>query len=233
MYNTDQSIREFAHTCFQYGLEHNMPVYLATKQALLREYDARFKDLFEEVFDEYFEDYQNKFLTFEHRNVDDMAAQMLKSKGGFLLACKNYDGDILSSVVAQGFGQSGLVHTKLVNNQGVVLLEAGHGTITRHYKQYCHGDQGTSSNPSATIYAWCEALRQRARKDGNKRLYNFSQSIVQCLHDTVNDGILTKDLAARKFYKEPEQLLNEQGYVTTDKFIEELGIRIQEKTSTL
>lgn len=162
-----------------------------------------------------------------------MAAQMVKSKGGFLLACKNYDGDILSAIVAQGFGQSGLVHTRLTNNNGVNLMEAGHGTITRHYRQYQHDDRCTSTNPSATIYAWCEALRYRARMDGNKRLHAFSQGMINSLHKTVDEGVLTKDLAARKFYKDPQELMYEVDYVTTEKFLEEVDIRMQEYRKTL
>ena len=170
MYNSEESIRKFAHSCFQYAIDNKLPVKLATKISMLPEYDGRFRIMFQQVYDDH---YFGK-VEFEHRNIDDMAAQLIKCKGGFLLALKNYDGDIFAEIVAEGFSAHGLMYNKLVGKGGEIVTETNHGTIVRHYKQWQKNNE-TSSNPTSTIYAWTEALKERGIRDQNPKLKTFSQ----------------------------------------------------------
>lgn len=196
MYNTDSSIRDFARASMNYGLLRGFPVYLSTKNTILKAYDGRFKDIFEEV---YRNEFEGKFseagLTYEHRLIDDMVAAALKWSGGFVWACKNYDGDVQSDTVAQGFGSLGLMTSVLLTPDGsVVLAEAAHGTVTRHYRQHQKGE-ATSTNSTASIFAWSRALAHRAKLDGNDALAAFASRLEESTVATIEGGSMTKDLA--------------------------------------
>jgi isocitrate dehydrogenase len=196
MYNLDDSIREFARASLNYGLTRNYPVYLSTKNTILKAYDGRFKDIFQEVFDA---EFKGKFdaakLTYEHRLIDDMVAAALKWSGGYIWACKNYDGDVQSDTVAQGFGSLGLMTSVLVTPDGKTMeAEAAHGTVTRHYRQHQKGQQ-TSTNSIASIFAWTRGLAHRAKLDGNTELAKFAATLEKVCVDTVESGFMTKDLA--------------------------------------
>ena len=196
MYNLDQSIIDFARASFNYGLSRNFPVYLSTKNTILKAYDGRFKDLFQEVFDAEFADaFKKRGLVYEHRLIDDMVASNLKWSGGYVWACKNYDGDVQSDTVAQGFGSLGLMTSVLMTPDGqVVEAEAAHGTVTRHYREHQKGKE-TSTNSIASIFAWTGGLKHRAKLDGNDQLMRFAQTLEKVTVDTVEDGFMTKDLA--------------------------------------
>jgi isocitrate dehydrogenase len=196
MYNYDESIRDFARASFSYGLERNYPVYLSTKNTILKAYDGRFKDLFAEVFEAEFKaEFDAKGLTYEHRLIDDMVAAALKWEGGYVWACKNYDGDVQSDVVAQGFGSLGLMTSVLMTPDGrTVEAEAAHGTVTRHYRQWQKG-QKTSTNPIASIFAWTRGLAHRGKLDSTPEVTNFAHTLEQVIIDTVESGAMTKDLA--------------------------------------
>jgi isocitrate dehydrogenase len=196
MYNLDQSIIDFARSSFNYGLVKNWPVYLSTKNTILKAYDGRFKDLFQEVFDaEFAEEYKKRGITYEHRLIDDMVASALKWSGGYIWACKNYDGDVQSDTVAQGFGSLGLMTSVLMTPDGkVVEAEAAHGTVTRHYREHQKG-KATSTNSVASIYAWTGGLKHRAKLDSNAALLNFAETLEKVTVQTVEDGHMTKDLA--------------------------------------
>ncbi|MCZ8181549.1 MAG: NADP-dependent isocitrate dehydrogenase [Beijerinckiaceae bacterium] len=196
MYNLDDSIRDFARASFSYGLLRNYPVYLSTKNTILKVYDGRFKDIFQEVFDaEYADKFKEKGLIYEHRLIDDMVASALKWSGGYVWACKNYDGDVQSDVVAQGFGSLGLMTSVLMTPDGkVVEAEAAHGTVTRHYREHQKGKE-TSTNSIASIFAWTRGLAHRAKLDGNEELAKFSKTLEKVCVDTVEAGHMTKDLA--------------------------------------
>jgi isocitrate dehydrogenase len=196
MYNLDDSIREFARASLNYGLARNYPVYLSTKNTILKAYDGRFKDIFQEVFDaEFKEQFDAAGLTYEHRLIDDMVAASLKWEGGYVWACKNYDGDVQSDTVAQGFGSLGLMTSVLTSADGkTVEAEAAHGTVTRHYRQHQQG-KPTSTNPIASIYAWTRGLAHRGKLDGNEELINFSHTLEDVVIKTVESGAMTKDLA--------------------------------------
>ena len=196
MYNQDASIRDFARASFNYGLSRNYPVYLSTKNTILKAYDGRFKDLFQEIFDaEYAEQFEAAGLTYEHRLIDDMVASALKWEGGYVWACKNYDGDVQSDTVAQGYGSLGLMTSVLTTPDGkVVEAEAAHGTVTRHYRQHQAG-KPTSTNPIASIYAWTRGLAHRGKLDGNQALIDFSLTLEDVVVKTVESGKMTKDLA--------------------------------------
>ena len=196
MYNLDDSIRDFARASFNYGLIRNYPVHLSTKNTILKVYDGRFMDIFREVFDKEFKDeFAKKKLTYEHRLIDDMVAAAMKWSGGYVWACKNYDGDVQSDVVAQGFGSLGLMTSVLMTPDGkVVEAEAAHGTVTRHYHQHQKG-QETSTNSVASIYAWTRGLAHRAKLDGNADLAKFAATLEKVVVDTVEAGDMTKDLA--------------------------------------
>jgi isocitrate dehydrogenase len=196
MYNLDDSIRDFARASFSYGLLRNYPVYLSTKNTILKVYDGRFKDIFQEVFDaEYAAEFKARNLVYEHRLIDDMVASALKWSGGYVWACKNYDGDVQSDVVAQGFGSLGLMTSVLMTPDGkVVEAEAAHGTVTRHYREHQKGKE-TSTNSIASIFAWTRGLAHRAKLDGNEDLAKFSKTLEKVCIDTVEAGHMTKDLA--------------------------------------
>jgi isocitrate dehydrogenase len=196
MYNLDDSIRDFARASFNYGLQRNYPVYLSTKNTILKAYDGRFKDIFQEVFDT---EFKAKFaaagLTYEHRLIDDMVAAALKWSGGYVWACKNYDGDVQSDTAAQGFGSLGLMTSVLMTPDGMTVeAEAAHGTVTRHYRQHQQGKE-TSTNSMASIFAWTRGLMHRAKLDGNGELDRFAHTLEKVCVDTVEAGFMTKDLA--------------------------------------
>jgi isocitrate dehydrogenase len=196
MYNLDDSIRDFARASMNYGLNRNYSVYLSTKNTILKQYDGRFMELFQEVFDQEFKDkFAAKKITFEHRLIDDLVAAALKWSGGYVWACKNYDGDVQSDTVAQGFGSLGLMTSVLMTPDGkVVEAEAAHGTVTRHYRQHQRGEQ-TSTNSIASIFAWTRGLAHRAKLDSNAPLTKFSSTLEKVCVDTVEAGFMTKDLA--------------------------------------
>ena len=196
MYNLDESIIGFARASFNYGLMRGYPVYLSTKNTILKAYDGRFKDLFQKIFDEEFADkFKEKGLTYEHRLIDDMVAEALKWSGGFVWACKNYDGDVQSDTVAQGFGSLGLMTSVLMTPDGkTVEAEAAHGTVTRHYRQHQQGKE-TSTNPIASIFAWTRGLQYRGEFDGTPEVTEFAKTLEKVCIDTVESGYMTKDLA--------------------------------------
>lgn len=196
MYNLDQSIIDFARSSFNYGLIKGLPVYLSTKNTILKAYDGRFKDLFQQVYDAEFADqFKAAGLHYEHRLIDDMVASALKWSGGYIWACKNYDGDVQSDTVAQGFGSLGLMTSVLMTPDGkVVEAEAAHGTVTRHYRQHQKGQQ-TSTNSIASIFAWTGGLKHRAKLDSNEQLLRFAETLERVCIQTVEDGWMTKDLA--------------------------------------
>ncbi|RYE48039.1 MAG: NADP-dependent isocitrate dehydrogenase [Hyphomicrobiales bacterium] len=196
MYNLDDSIADFAHASFNYAINRKVPCYLSTKNTILKAYDGRFKDIFQEIFDR---DYKAKFdelkIWYEHRLIDDMVASALKWSGGYVWACKNYDGDVQSDIVAQGFGSLGLMTSVLMTPDGkIVEAEAAHGTVTRHYRQHQQGKE-TSTNSIASIFAWTRGLQHRAKLDGNAELAKFAETLEQVCIDTVEAGQMTKDLA--------------------------------------
>lgn len=197
MYNTDESIRGFARSCFNMALQKKWPLYLSTKNTILKKYDGRFKDLFQEIYDNEFQAaFEAEKLTYEHRLIDDMVAACLKWEGGFVWACKNYDGDVQSDTVAQGFGSLGLMTSVLVTPDGKTMeAEAAHGTVTRHYRMHQQG-KPTSTNPIASIFAWTRGLAHRARLDNNQALAKFCEDLEQVCIQTVESGKMTKDLAA-------------------------------------
>ncbi len=196
MYNLDESIRDFARASLNYGLQRNFPVYLSTKNTILKAYDGRFKDIFQEVFDtEFKEEFTKRKLVYEHRLIDDMVASALKWSGGYVWATKNYDGDVQSDVVAQGFGSLGLMTSVLMTPDGkTVEAEAAHGTVTRHYRQHQKGEE-TSTNSIASIFAWTRGLAHRAKLDGNDALRGFADTLERVCVQTVESGYMTKDLA--------------------------------------
>ena len=196
MYNVDNSIRDFARACMNYGLNRQWPVYLSTKNTILKAYDGRFKDLFMEVFENEFQDkFKDAGITYEHRLIDDMVACAMKWAGGFVWACKNYDGDVQSDTVAQGFGSLGLMTSVLMTPDGkTVESEAAHGTVTRHYRQHQEGKE-TSTNPIASIFAWTRGLKYRGKMDGTPEVVNFAEAVEKVCVNTVETGHMTKDLA--------------------------------------
>jgi isocitrate dehydrogenase len=196
MYNLDDSIKDFARASLNYGLNRNYPVYLSTKNTILKAYDGRFKDIFQEVFDAEFKtEFEKRKLTYEHRLIDDMVASALKWSGGYVWACKNYDGDVQSDVVAQGFGSLGLMTSVLVTPDGKTMeAEAAHGTVTRHYREHQKGKE-TSTNAIASIFAWTRGLGHRGKLDGNEALISFAKTLEKVCVDTVEAGFMTKDLA--------------------------------------
>ena len=216
MYNQDASIRDFARASFNYGLDRQYPVYLSTKNTILKAYDGRFKDLFQEVFDaEFKEQFDAAGLTYEHRLIDDMVASSLKWEGGYVWACKNYDGDVQSDTVAQGFGSLGLMTSVLTTPDGsVVEAEAAHGTVTRHYRQYQQG-KPTSTNPIASIFAWTRGLAHRGKLDGNQELIDFTHTLEDVVVKTVEEGKMTKDLALL--------VGPDQKFLTTEEFLDAIA----------
>ncbi|AXC49771.1 NADP-dependent isocitrate dehydrogenase [Paracoccus suum] len=220
MYNLDESIRDFAYASLNYGLQRNYPVYLSTKNTILKAYDGRFKDIFQEVYDSEFVDrFKAAGITYEHRLIDDMVASALKWSGGYVWACKNYDGDVESDIVAQGFGSLGLMTSVLMTPDGkTVEAEAAHGTVTRHYREHQKGKE-TSTNSIASIYAWSGGLKHRAKLDGNDALMRFAETLERVTVRTVEDGFMTKDLALLVGPEQP--WLTTMGYL--EKVDEYLG----------
>jgi isocitrate dehydrogenase len=196
MYNLDDSIRDFAYSSFNYGLARGVPVYLSTKNTILKAYDGRFKDIFQEIYEaEFKEQFEAKKIWYEHRLIDDMVASALKWSGGYVWACKNYDGDVQSDIVAQGFGSLGLMTSVLATPDGkIVEAEAAHGTVTRHYRQHQQGKE-TSTNSTASIFAWTRGLAHRAKLDGNAELAKFAATLEKVTVDTIEEGKMTKDLS--------------------------------------
>jgi len=222
MYNYDASIRDFARASFRYGLERGYPVYLSTKNTILKAYDGRFKDLFQEVFDEEFKDaFAAAGLTYEHRLIDDMVAAALKWEGGFVWAAKNYDGDVQSDTVAQGFGSLGLMTSVLMTPDGrTVEAEAAHGTVTRHYRQWQKGEK-TSTNPIASIFAWTRGLAHRGKVDNTPAVTDFAEKLEQVCIETVEGGQMTKDLALL--------ISRDAPWLTTDEFMNALDENLARK----
>jgi isocitrate dehydrogenase len=220
MYNLDESIRGFAKACFNYGLMLGWPVYLSTKNTILKTYDGRFMEIFQEVFDsEFAEQFKAKGLIYEHRLIDDMVASALKWSGGFVWACKNYDGDVQSDTVAQGFGSLGLMTSVLMTPDGqVVEAEAAHGTVTRHYREHQKGKE-TSTNPIASIFAWTRGLWYRGKFDGTPEVQRFAETLEKVCVDTVESGFMTKDLALL--------ISPEQKWLTTGQFLDKLDQNLQ------
>jgi isocitrate dehydrogenase len=221
MYNLDESIRGFARSCFNYGLQRGWPVYLSTKNTILKAYDGRFKDLFQDVFDnEFAAAFKERGLTYEHRLIDDMVALALKWNGGFVWACKNYDGDVQSDQLAQGFGSLGLMTSVLLTPDGrTVEAEAAHGTVTRHYRQYQRG-QETSTNPIASIFAWARGLRYRGTFDNTPEVVRFAETLERVCIDTVEGGAMTRDLAIL--------IGPDQPWLTTNQFLDRIDARLRQ-----
>ena len=222
MYNLDASIIDFARASFNYGLARKFPVYLSTKNTILKAYDGRFKDIFQEIFDAEFKaDYDAAGLTYEHRLIDDMVASALKWEGGYIWATKNYDGDVQSDTVAQGYGSLGLMTSVLTTPDGkIVEAEAAHGTVTRHYRLHQQG-KPTSTNPIASIYAWTRGLMHRGKLDGNPALIDFAQKLEDVVIATVESGKMTKDLATL--------VSDDQPYLTTEDFLAAIDENLQAK----
>jgi isocitrate dehydrogenase len=226
MYNTDESIYGFAHSSFQMALTKKWPLYLSTKNTILKAYDGRFKDIFEEVFQQHYKaEFDANGIIYEHRLIDDMVASCMKWNGGFVWACKNYDGDVQSDTVAQGFGSLGLMTSVLVTPDGkTVEAEAAHGTVTRHYRQHQQGKK-TSTNPIASIFAWTRGLEHRGKLDGNQELIDFCNKLEQVCIETVESGKMTKDLA---MLVKPEGL-TDTDYLTTEDFLQTLKVNLDQK----
>jgi len=225
MYNLDDSIRGFARACLNYGLDLGWPVYLSTKNTILKAYDGRFKDIFEEIYNTEFKaNFDAKGITYEHRLIDDMVASALKWNGKFVWACKNYDGDVQSDTVAQGFGSLGLMTSVLMTPDGkTVEAEAAHGTVTRHYRQHQAG-KTTSTNPIASIFAWTQGLRYRAKFDDNPELEAFATTLEQVCIRTVENGQMTKDLALL--------IGPEQAFLSTDEFLDAIDQNLKAKMTS-
>ena len=226
MYNTDESIYGFARSSFQIALRENYPLYMSTKNTILKAYDGRFKDIFQEVYDNEFNDkFEKAGLTYEHRLIDDMVASAMKWSGGFVWACKNYDGDVQSDTVAQGFGSLGMMSSVLITPDGkTVEAEAAHGTVTRHYRQHQQGKE-TSTNPIASIFAWTRGLAHRGRLDDNQSLIDFCEKLEHVCIETVEGGEMTKDLAM--LVHGPE--VTRENWLTTREFLEALKRNLDSK----
>ena len=226
MYNIDSSIYGFARSCMNRALDKKWPLYLSTNNTILKAYDGRFKDIFQEVYDNEFKDnFKSAGIKYEHRLIDDMVAAAMKMNGGFVWACKNYDGDVQSDTVAQGFGSLGLMTSTLVTPDGKTMeAEAAHGTVTRHYRQYQQGKE-TSTNPIASIFAWTRGLAHRGKLDGNKNLIDFCSTLEKVCVETVESGKMTKDLAVLIHGKKTDS----SHYLTTQQFLSELKTNLESK----
>ena len=222
MYNLDKSIQDFARSCFSYGIIKKWPVYMSTKNTILKQYDGRFKDIFQEVFEnEYKEEFEKNNLTYEHRLIDDMVACAMKWSGKYIWACKNYDGDVQSDTMAQGYGSLGLMTSTLLTPDGKIMeAEAAHGTVTRHYRMHQQGKE-TSTNPIASIFAWTRGLAHRGKLDNNNELIKFAQTIEKVCIECVENGAMTKDLAI---------LIGPSSkYLTTNQFLDEIDGNLKAK----
>jgi isocitrate dehydrogenase len=225
MYNLDESIRGFAKACFNMALQKNWPLYLSTKNTILKKYDGRFKDIFQEIYEA---EFKAKGVQYEHRLIDDMVASALKWEGNFVWACKNYDGDVQSDTIAQGFGSLGLMTSVLVTPDGQTMeAEAAHGTVTRHYREYQKGNK-TSTNPIASIYAWTRGLAFRGQLDGNQELIDFANALEAVCVETVESGKMTKDLALSA-YPVGTKLTAGEHYLNTEDFLEALDTNLKAK----
>jgi isocitrate dehydrogenase len=226
MYNTDESISGFARACMNQALMKKWPLYLSTKNTILKKYDGRFKDIFQEIFDTEFKTaFAEAGITYEHRLIDDMVAACMKWEGGFVWACKNYDGDVQSDTVAQGFGSLGLMTSTLVTPDGKTMeAEAAHGTVTRHFRQHQQG-KPTSTNPIASIYAWTRGLEFRGKLDGNQELIDFAEAIEKTCVETVESGKMTKDLAMLIYGND----IKTDQYLTTEGFLDAIDTNLQKK----
>ena len=224
MYNLDKSIEDFARSCFNYGIIKKWPVYLSTKNTILKIYDGRFKDIFQDIFDKEFKsDFDKLNITYEHRLIDDMVACAMKWSGKYIWACKNYDGDVQSDTVAQGYGSLGLMTSVLLAPDGKTMeAEAAHGTVTRHYRMHQEGKE-TSTNPIASIFAWTRGLAHRGKLDGNEDLIKFSTTLEKVCIDCVENGSMTKDLAIL--------IGPSSNYLTTNQFLDELDGQLKKKLS--
>ena len=222
MYNLDKSIEDFARSCFSYGLIKKWPVYMSTKNTILKQYDGRFKDIFQEVFEnEYKKEFEKNNLTYEHRLIDDMVACAMKWSGKYIWACKNYDGDVQSDTMAQGYGSLGLMTSTLLTPDGKVMeAEAAHGTVTRHYRMHQQGKE-TSTNPIASIFAWTRGLAHRGKLDNNQELINFAQTLEKVCIECVENGSMTKDLAIL--------VGPDSKYLTTNQFLDEIDSNLKKK----
>jgi isocitrate dehydrogenase len=222
MYNVDESIRGFARACFNYGIQRNYPVYLSTKNTILKQYDGRFMEIFQDIYDAEFKaEFKKKKIWYEHRLIDDMVAFAIKSKGGFVWACKNYDGDVQSDIVAQGFGSLGLMTSVLLTPDGkTVEAEAAHGTVTRHYREHQKGNE-TSTNPIASIFAWTRGLQYRGKFDGNQELIDFALALEESCVETVEQGHMTKDLAIL--------VGKDQAFLTTAQYMDKVEQNFAQK----
>ena len=222
MYNFNDSIRDFARASMRYGLQRNYPVYMSTKNTILKAYDGSFKDIFEEVYEKEFKaDFEKAGLTYEHRLIDDMVACAMKWEGGYVWACKNYDGDVQSDTVAQGFGSLGLMTSVLMTPDGrTVEAEAAHGTVTRHYREHQKGNK-TSTNPVASIFAWTRGLEHRGKLDNNPKLIEFATTLEKVCVEAIEAGEMTKDLSIL--------ISKDQPWLTTEGFLEALDVRLQKK----
>jgi isocitrate dehydrogenase len=226
MYNTSDSITTFARTCFNYALDRGYPLKLSTKNTILKKYDGLFKDIFHEMYQkEYKAKYEAKGIDYEHRLIDDMVAQVVKGSGGVVWACKNYDGDVQSDIVAQGYGSLGLMTSVLLNEEGVVESEAAHGTVTRHYRQWQKG-QPTSTNPVASIFAWTRGFAHRAKLDNNELLAKFSHTLEEAVVETIEKGHMTKDLAICVYGNNVHENTH---YLRTEVFMDRIDEIFQQK----
>jgi len=231
MYNTVQSVRDFAHASFKMAISKKVPMYMSTKNTILKGYDGVWKDNFQEIYDkEYKSEFEKIGIWYEHRLIDDMVAQMIKSNGGYLMALKNYDGDVISDIVAQGFGSLGLMTSELMTPDGsIVESEAAHGTVTRHYREYQKGRE-TSTNSIASIFAWTRGLIHRAKLDNNEALRKFSVALEDCCVESVDvDSVMTKDLALSIYGKN----MTREHYVTTEGFLDHIKQKLDEKVSSM
>ncbi len=222
MYNLDKSIEDFARSCFSYGLIKKWPVYMSTKNTILKQYDGRFKDIFQEIFDkEYKSEFEKNNLTYEHRLIDDMVACAMKWSGKYIWACKNYDGDVQSDTMAQGYGSLGLMTSTLLTPDGKIMeAEAAHGTVTRHYRMHQQGKE-TSTNPIASIFAWTRGLAHRGKLDNNDALIKFAQTLEKVCIECVESGTMTKDLAIL--------IGPDSKYLTTNQFLDEIDGNLKKK----
>ncbi len=222
MYNLDKSIEDFARSCFSYGLIKKWPVYMSTKNTILKQYDGRFKDIFQEIFDnEYKSEFEKNNLTYEHRLIDDMVACAMKWSGKYIWACKNYDGDVQSDTMAQGYGSLGLMTSTLLTPDGKIMeAEAAHGTVTRHYRMHQQGKE-TSTNPIASIFAWTRGLAHRGKLDNNDALIKFAQTLEKVCIECVESGSMTKDLAIL--------IGPDSKYLTTNQFLNEIDGNLKKK----
>ncbi|PPQ99313.1 hypothetical protein CVT24_009181 [Panaeolus cyanescens] len=227
MYNTDESIIGFAHASFKMAIAKKMPLFMSTKNTILKKYDGRFKDIFQEIYDsQYKSQFEALGIYYEHRLIDDMVAQAVKSSGGFVWACKNYDGDVQSDILAQGFGSLGMMTSELLTPDGQIIeSEAAHGTVTRHYREYQKGNE-TSTNPVASIFAWTRGLLHRAKLDNNAPLKAFCEDLeAACVEVIDQDGIMTKDLALAIHGKD----MKREHWVVTDKYMDAVNAKLQQK----